>query len=172
MHAEEEKFLSSSFESPLGRYILVSSAQGVVCLEPQENIGERFSQWERAGVTVEEGNGHNQQAAAELKAYFAGKLSVFSVPLDLRGTEFQLRVWRVLLNIPYGETRSYGQIAQELDPCSSSRAVGQANSRNPVSIIVPCHRVIGADGKMVGYGGGLDRKRALLNLEAKFQAKF
>lgn len=169
MHKQEEIFLSTS-ESPLGRYILVSSPRGVVCLEPQNNMTERAGEWERAGIKVKEGNsGHNQQAAAELEAYFTGKLSVFSVALDLRGTAFQLRVWRALLNIPYGETRSYGRIARELDPRSSSRAVGQANGRNPVSIIVPCHRVIGADGKMVGYGGGLDRKRALLNLEAKFR---
>lgn len=101
----------------------------------------------------------------QLEAYFAGDLCDFDVQMDLRGTEFQRRVWQALLTIPYGETRSYGQIAEQIGAPGAARAVGLANGHNPVAIIVPCHRVIGAAGKLTGYGGGLDRKQALLSLE-------
>jgi methylated-DNA-[protein]-cysteine S-methyltransferase len=107
------------------------------------------------------------EAACQLDSYFAGELSDFDVPLDLRGTEFQRRVWEALLTIPYGQTRSYGQIAQQIGAPGAARAVGLANGHNPVAIIVPCHRVIGAAGKLTGYGGGLDRKQTLLNLERR-----
>ncbi len=103
----------------------------------------------------------------QLAAYFAGELIDFDVELDLRGTEFQRRVWRALLTIPYGETRSYGQIAEQIGAPGSARAVGLANGRNPIAIVVPCHRVIGAGGSLTGYGGGLDRKRTLLDLEKR-----
>ncbi len=101
----------------------------------------------------------------QLDAYFAGSLTRFDVDLDLVGTEFQRRVWSALQTIPYGETRSYGEIAEQIGSPAASRAVGLANGRNPISIIVPCHRVIGAAGAMTGYGGGIDRKRTLLALE-------
>lgn len=103
----------------------------------------------------------------QLKAYFAGDLCDFDVQMDLRGTEFQRRVWQALLTIPYGETRSYGQIAEQIGAPGAARAVGLANGHNPVAIIVPCHRVIGAAGKLTGYGGGLDRKQTLLSLEKR-----
>ncbi|MGH3656110.1 MAG: methylated-DNA--[protein]-cysteine S-methyltransferase [Micromonosporaceae bacterium] len=106
-------------------------------------------------------------AAAELTAYFAGELTDFTVPLLLRGSDFERRVWEALRANPYGETRSYGAIAKSVGDPDAARAVGVANNRNPVAVIVPCHRVIGADGKLVGYGGGLDRKRTLLGLEAR-----
>ncbi len=102
---------------------------------------------------------------AQLEAYFDGALRDFDVRLDLQGTEFQRRVWKALLQIPYGETESYGALAARIGQPSASRAVGLANGRNPVAIIVPCHRVIGASGSLTGYGGGLPRKRALLDLE-------
>jgi methylated-DNA-[protein]-cysteine S-methyltransferase len=105
------------------------------------------------------------EAERQLRAYFDGRLRKFDLPLDLRGTEFQRRSWRALLEIPYGETRSYGDMARSIGKPKACRAVGMANHRNPVSIIVPCHRVIGADGSLVGYGGGLDVKKFLLNLE-------
>jgi methylated-DNA-[protein]-cysteine S-methyltransferase len=104
-------------------------------------------------------------AVDQLNAYFAGGLVDFDVDLDLRGTEFQQRVWKALLTIPYGETRSYGEIAEHVGAPGAARAVGLANGHNPVAIIVPCHRVIGASGHLTGYGGGLDRKQALLELE-------
>ena len=104
-------------------------------------------------------------AVEQLGAYFAGDLTTFDVDLELAGTEFQQRVWAALRTIPYGETRSYGEIAAQIDASGASRAVGLANGRNPIGIIVPCHRVIGASGSLTGYGGGLDRKRTLLDLE-------
>lgn len=104
-------------------------------------------------------------AVGQLADYFAGDLLEFDLVLDLVGTEFQRRVWAALLTIPYGETRTYGQIARELGAPGASRAVGLANGHNPIGIIVPCHRVIGSNGSLTGYGGGLDRKRQLLDME-------
>jgi len=106
-------------------------------------------------------------AARQLKEYFAGKRREFDLPLRMEGTEFQQRVWRELTKIPFGETRSYGQLAKRLNNPNGSRAVGLANGRNPIAIIVPCHRVIGADGSLTGFGGGLDRKEWLLTHEGQ-----
>ncbi len=103
-----------------------------------------------------------RQCVAELKAYFAGTRRVFSVPLILEGTDFQLRVWDTLLEIPFGQTRTYAEIARALGDEKSVRAVGTANAQNPVAVIVPCHRVIGSDGALTGYAGGLWRKEWLL----------
>ncbi|MEW2067213.1 methylated-DNA--[protein]-cysteine S-methyltransferase [Streptomyces sp. NPDC007346] len=102
----------------------------------------------------------------QLTAYFAGELTTFDLPLDLHGTPFQRSVWAELRKIPYGETRTYGELAEELGKPGASRAVGLANGKNPVGIIVPCHRVIGASGGLTGYGGGLDRKQRLLAFES------
>jgi len=113
-------------------------------------------------------NDHNpllRETARQLRAYFAGKLCDFLLPLDMVSTEFQKRVWRELLAIPYGETRGYGEIAAAIGAPKAVRAVGAANGANPVPIVVPCHRVIGAGGKLVGYGGGLELKKRLLELE-------
>ena len=104
-------------------------------------------------------------AVDQLEAYFAGDRTDFDLSLDLVGTEFQRRVWAALLTIPYGETRSYGEIARQIGSPGAFRAVGLANGHNPIGIIVPCHRVIGSNGSLTGYGGGLDRKRALLEME-------
>lgn len=103
----------------------------------------------------------------QLGAYFAGDLTEFDLAYTMAGTEFQRRVWTALLTIPYGHTRSYGELADQIGSPNASRAVGLANGRNPISIIVPCHRVIGANGSLTGYGGGIDRKRALLDLERR-----
>jgi methylated-DNA-[protein]-cysteine S-methyltransferase len=108
-----------------------------------------------------------KDAVDQLGAYFAGELVDFDIELELRGTEFQRRVWKALLTIPYGETRSYGEIAEQIGAPGAARAVGLANGHNPIAIVVPCHRVIGAGGGLTGYGGGLDRKRTLLELEKK-----
>jgi len=113
-----------------------------------------------------------RQAAAQLRAYFAGELREFDLPLDMQGTDFQKSVWRELRNIPYGETRSYSQVASAIGAPKAVRAVGAANGRNPVPIVVPCHRVIGAGGSLVGYGGGLPLKRLLLDLEARHSQLF
>lgn len=101
----------------------------------------------------------------QLQEYFAGARSTFDLPFDMRGTAFQKQVWEQLLAIPYGETRSYGDIARRLGKPAANRAVGAANGRNPLSIVVPCHRVIGASGTLTGFAGGLDAKRVLLELE-------
>jgi methylated-DNA-[protein]-cysteine S-methyltransferase len=106
-------------------------------------------------------------AAAQLTAYFAGELTEFDVPLAPAGTDFQRRVWSALQTIPYGQTWSYGQLARQVGSVTASRAVGLANGKNPIALIIPCHRVIGSDGSLTGYGGGLDRKRFLLDLETR-----
>ncbi|MDY6999304.1 MAG: methylated-DNA--[protein]-cysteine S-methyltransferase [Actinomycetota bacterium] len=106
-------------------------------------------------------------AARQLDEYFRGVRREFDLELDLVGTPFQRRVWEALLTIPYGETRSYGQIARQIEAPTAFRAVGLANGHNPVGIIVPCHRVIGANGSLTGYGGGMDRKKTLLGLERR-----
>jgi methylated-DNA-[protein]-cysteine S-methyltransferase len=110
------------------------------------------------------------EVEAQLDAYFAGELTEFDVPLAPAGSGFQLAVWEALTRIPYGETASYGEIAAEVGRPDAVRAVGSTNGRNPIAVIIPCHRVIGADGTLVGYGGGLPRKRLLLELEAEHAA--
>lgn len=107
------------------------------------------------------------QAEKELEEYFAGRRSHFSVPLSMHGTAFQLQVWQALMQIPYGAAVSYGELARKLGKPKACRAVGMANHANPLPIFVPCHRVVGADGKLTGYRGGLEIKRFLLNLEEK-----
>jgi methylated-DNA-[protein]-cysteine S-methyltransferase len=108
------------------------------------------------------------EAARQLRAYFAGDLRRFDLPLDLVGTEFQVAAWRALADIPFGTTVTYGEQAQRLGRPKAVRAVGAANGRNPLPIVLPCHRIVGADGSLVGFGGGLPRKRALLEHEARF----
>ncbi|MFD4030680.1 methylated-DNA--[protein]-cysteine S-methyltransferase [Streptomyces sp. NPDC058637] len=105
------------------------------------------------------------ETVRQLEAYFAGELTEFDLPMNLHGTPFQRSVWAELERIPYGETRSYGELAEQLGKPGASRAVGLANGKNPVGIIVPCHRVVGASGSLTGYGGGLERKRRLLDFE-------
>ncbi|AQS59588.1 methylated-DNA--[protein]-cysteine S-methyltransferase [Desulforamulus ferrireducens] len=106
-----------------------------------------------------------KKAITEIKEYLAGKRTSFDLPLEMKGTDFQKATWQALLTIPYGETRSYKQIAEQIGRPKACRAIGMANNRNPISIIVPCHRVIGANGSLVGYGGGLELKARLLSLE-------
>lgn len=106
------------------------------------------------------------EAADQLAAYFAGDLQAFDLPLAPRGTEFQRAVWSALLDIPYGRTTTYAQLAADIDRPTAIRAVGAANGRNPIAVIIPCHRVIGTDGSLTGYGGGIPRKRTLLDLES------
>ncbi|MHC3468800.1 methylated-DNA--[protein]-cysteine S-methyltransferase [Streptomyces sp. 7R007] len=147
-------------DSPYGPLTLVAE-DGVLCglymtdqrhRPPQETFGGRD-------------DGFFAEAEEQLAAYFAGELKEFSLELRLNGTPFQRRVWSLLREIPYGETTSYGELAGALGNPAASRAVGLANGRNPIGIIVPCHRVVGADGSLTGYGGGLDRKRRLLAFE-------
>lgn len=150
-------------DSPVGPLRLVASDAGLVAiLWPNERPGRV-----PLGPAVEDA-AHPVlvRAAAQIAEYFAGKRRVFDVPLDFRGTDFQRSVWQALLAIPYGETRSYAEIARQIGRPGASRAVGAANGRNPLSIIAPCHRVIGTNGTLTGFAGGLEAKRMLLDLEA------
>jgi O-6-methylguanine DNA methyltransferase len=161
-----ETLFMSQYTSPLGTYTIISSSKGVVSLASPGTAAERSARLERNKVNYAEAGDHNQRLSRELDLYFNGKLTHFATPLDLRGSPFQLVVWEALRAIPYGQTRSYGQVAQAIGRPKAARAVGHANNQNPIAILVPCHRVIGADGSLTGYASGLDRKRFLLNLEA------
>jgi methylated-DNA-[protein]-cysteine S-methyltransferase len=153
-------------DSPIGRLVLQTDGVSLIGLYmdvPGRPI-QGMSAWQ------EDANaGPLPEAVRQLEEYFAGKRRDFDLPLHLDGTEFQQRVWRVLTEIPYGETWSYGELAKRIGNPNASRAVGLANGRNPVSIVVPCHRVIGADGSLTGYGGGLQRKQWLLAHEGLHQ---
>ena len=151
-----------TIDSPVGKLKLVASDQGLVAILWENDKPNRVPLDE----LVEDGR-HPILVATErqLEEYFAGKRKTFSVALDMRGTSFQKNVWEALLAIPFGETRSYGQLAKQLGNPQAVRAVGAANGRNPISIIVPCHRVIGSSGKLTGFAGGLETKAHLLNLE-------
>jgi O-6-methylguanine DNA methyltransferase len=160
MRPARETFFYSAMKSPVGTLTVVLSRTGVVRLSfgvtaLQGRPDYALSQERTAGCK------------AELDEYFAGTRKQFDVPLDLRGTPFQRQCWRALLEIPYGQTRSYAEIAALVGRPNAFRAVGMANHANPVAIIVPCHRVIGTNGYLTGYGGGLDTKRMLLALERR-----
>jgi O-6-methylguanine DNA methyltransferase len=147
--------------SPVGPLFLAASAKGLVRLE----FEGRMQEFDPAATRLQESKEVLAPYLRELEEYFAGGRRIFSFPLDLRGTEFQLKCWRALLDIPYGETRTYRDVAQAIGHPRAFRAVGMSNNRNPVAIVVPCHRVIASDGSLCGYGGGLDIKRKLLELE-------
>ena len=150
-----------TIDSPIGPLTLAGHGSVLTNLRMVDQTYEPS----HAGWSVD--HGAFAEAVDQLNAYFAGELTDFNVELDLRGTEFQQRVWKALLTIPYGETRSYGEIAEQIGVPGAARAVGLANGHNPIAIIIPCHRVIGASGQLTGYGGGLDRKRTLLELEKR-----
>jgi len=160
-----ETFFLNHYHSPLGTYVFAGSKKGMVCLKTEEQVPSYLARWEREGIEIQKNDAYNLELKDQLDAYFAKKLRHFRVPLDLRGTSFQCEVWDLLNRIPCGKTRSYGEIAQALGRPNAARAVGRAVGNNPVAIIVPCHRVIGSDGSLTGYGGGLERKTALLELE-------
>lgn len=157
-----------TIESPIGPLTLTSDGNSLTGLfmENHKGFSLHGSQWK-----FDDSVQPFPQAKRELAAYFAGKLKEFTVPLKASGTEFQQKVWRELQNIPFGEVISYAELARRIDNPKACRAVGLANGQNPISIIVPCHRVIGANGKLTGYGGGLPRKEILLNLEQPTGAK-
>jgi len=167
----EYKLVYQYLGSPLGSLILGTTSKGCCLLEFNDrhdlsNIKTRYKK--RYQLDCIEGSHPTlYKLEIELKEYFNGKLRDFSIPLDLRGTPFETSVWNELQKIPYGETRSYGEIAKLLGNPSASRAVGRANGNNPVAIVVPCHRVIASNGKLHGYGGGLWRKEKLLALESQ-----
>jgi methylated-DNA-[protein]-cysteine S-methyltransferase len=159
------EILTSTIESPIGPLTLMA----------RDGVLTNVSMHEQRHVTPPPPNATTDDAwfkdvAAQLDAYFAGDLTSFELEMNLLGTPFQRCVWRELCEIPYGETISYGELAQRVGNPKASRAVGLANGRNPIAIIVPCHRVIGANGSLTGYGGGLQRKTWLLEHEVKRRA--
>ncbi|MCP5109207.1 MAG: methylated-DNA--[protein]-cysteine S-methyltransferase, partial [bacterium] len=149
------------YESPLGVLVLAGDEGGLrrILFPSEEKPAGPAVDWRDGGPAS------ISETAEQLDAYFAGELREFDLRLAPEGTPFQLEVWRELERIPYGETISYGELAARLDKPKASRAVGAANGRNPLPIVIPCHRVIGGDGKLTGYGGGVDIKRKLLDLE-------
>lgn len=151
-------------DSPIGKLQLVASDLGLVAIMWEKDRPGRVRLDD-----LQENTSHPilVRTEQELTQYFAGKRNSFSVPLDLRGTPFQKQVWEALLGIPFGETRTYGQLAVQLGNPKSTRAVGAANGRNPIAVIVPCHRVVGFSGKLTGFAGGLDAKAHLLSLEGR-----
>jgi methylated-DNA-[protein]-cysteine S-methyltransferase len=157
-----ETFHYSRHDSLAGSLVVGVSAQGMVALEFDRG---RLPFAKNKNILWEPSEKETKLYTRELTEYFAGRRRQFSFPLDLRGTPFQLSCWRALLKIPYGETRTYADIARAVGQPQAFRAVGMANNRNPIAIVVPCHRVIASDGTLCGYGGGLDLKRRLLELE-------
>ena len=159
------KIATATIPSPVGTLTLIASDHG---LRAALTAGERDGRVPLSGPLHEDPE-HPviAEAARQLDEYFAGERTTFDLPLDPEGTDFQQAVWQVLREIPYGETISYGEQARRLGDPRKARAVGAANGRNPISIIVPCHRVIGASGDLTGYAGGLEVKRSLLALEQR-----
>ena len=156
----------SLYPSAFGELAIAASEDGLVGIDLQ--TGKRplvaKPEWQRQATPL------TDTAAAQLQEYFAGERQVFDLPLDAAGTDFQRRVWQALCAIPYGETRSYRELAESIGNPNAVRAVARANGANPLSIVVPCHRVIGADGTLTGYAGGLEMKARLLVLEGALVA--
>ncbi|GAA2780002.1 methylated-DNA--[protein]-cysteine S-methyltransferase [Saccharopolyspora taberi] len=153
-------------DSPLGELTLVGDGEALTGVYFEGH--RRRPAQETFGPRVETGF---EETARQLGEYFAGERTRFELPLAPRGDEFHQRVWAQLAEIPYGETRSYGDLARALGDPALAQAVGAANGRNPLCVVVPCHRVVGADGALTGYAGGLDRKRFLLDLEEPAEAR-
>ncbi|MCK4080420.1 methylated-DNA--[protein]-cysteine S-methyltransferase [Acinetobacter radioresistens] len=160
------KLAMQYMDSPVGRLRLIANEKALVAVLWENEQPKRI---QLAELVVEPEHPVLLQVRQQLEEYFEGNRQRFDIPLDFAGTEFQKLVWTELLKIPYGQTRSYGQIAQAIGRPKAMRAVGAANGRNPISIIAPCHRVIGASGALTGFAGGLDNKIILLNLEKNIQ---
>lgn len=161
-------FYSHMNDTPVGRLLIACDDDGL------KHISFAKTHFSSREITPDESWELSERRLKEpirqLKAYFAGKLRAFDLLLAADGTDFQKCVWQALCRIPYGKTASYGEIARAIGNPAASRAVGLANGRNPIAIIVPCHRVIGKNGKLVGYGGGLEHKQSLLKLEGFVEA--
>jgi methylated-DNA-[protein]-cysteine S-methyltransferase len=159
-----KQYVSKVIGSPVGPLTLVASEQGLAAILWKDDNPRRV----RLGNPKRDDQ-HPMllEAERQLREYFAGQRTQFSLQLDFAGTDFQRRVWRALLTIPYGQTRSYGELARQIGSPSAVRAVGAANGRNPLSIVAPCHRVVGSAGKLIGFAGGLQTKAQLLALEGR-----
>ncbi len=156
-------YFATTIPSPVGALKLVASDKGLAAILWENDEPKRVR---LAPLTVRPTHPILLQAERELNEYFAGERTSFTLPLDAAGTDFQKKVWSALLTIPYGETRSYGELARQVGNPKASRAVGAANGKNPLSIVVPCHRAIGSNGALTGFAGGLETKQRLLSLEA------
>ena len=157
-------YFNKTIASPVGALKLVASDKGLVAILWENDDPKRVRLGE---LTENPKHPVLLQTEQQLGEYFAGKRTAFSINLDMVGTEFQKRVWEALLTIPYGETRTYADIARQIGRPNAFRAVGAANGRNPLSIVTPCHRAIGSNGALTGFAGGLDSKQYLLTLEGK-----
>ncbi len=157
--------LYTTHPSPLGELLLIGNGESLTGL---------YMQTQKYARAVQDGWKHDAKpfraVAAQLDAYFAGELRTFDLPLALRGTDFQRTVWRALREVEFGTTTTYGELARRIGSPNAPRAVGLANGHNPIGIIVPCHRIIGANGSLTGYGGGIERKRWLLAHEARWSS--
>ena len=162
---DQHQLVYKDVPSPVGQIRIIASDKGIAAIIWE---GEDYIRTKLLSPVKEEEHPLLLQAERELKEYFDHQRTVFTVPLDFKGTEFQMRVWEALLKIPFGITKTYGELAKMLGDVKAVRAVGGALNKNPVSIIVPCHRVIGASGKLVGFAGGLKNKSTLLDLEKGF----
>jgi methylated-DNA-[protein]-cysteine S-methyltransferase len=161
------RFAYKKIHSPVGKLKLVASDKGLMAVLWENDKPNRVR---LGGLVKRQSHPVLIEAEKQLGEYFEGTRSSFSVPLDMRGTSFQKNVWEALLSIPFGETRSYRDLAKKLGNPRAARAVGAANGRNPISIIVPCHRVIGSNGRLTGFAGGLETKARLLKLEQGHRA--
>ena len=160
---------TAQVDSPIGMLRVASTSAGLAFVELPRHSGRGMQGWLRTcapDAEVVEGFAPNQQAIRQIVEFLNGKRERFELPLDMRGTAFQLEVWSALREIPYGETRTYAELAAAVDRQSAVRAVGTANGANPLSLVVPCHRVVNTGGKLGGYAGGLDVKRKLLAMES------
>jgi methylated-DNA-[protein]-cysteine S-methyltransferase len=162
-----KRYVSKVIESPVGPLKLVASEQGLAAILWKDDSPRRVP---LTDVVEDEHDPVLLETEQQLREYFAGRRTVFSVKLDFAGTDFQRLVWAALLTIPYGQTRSYSQIARQIGAPDAVRAVGAANGKNPISIIAPCHRVVGSSGKLTGFAGGLETKARLLALESQESA--
>jgi methylated-DNA-[protein]-cysteine S-methyltransferase len=158
----------TTYESPIQELKLLSDGRSLIGLYM---MSERHSLQQQSDWVEDDSVAPFSETKRQLDEYFAGELTEFDLPIQLHGTEFQQKVWEVLKTISYGVTMSYGELAKLINQPNASRAVGLANGKNPVSIVVPCHRVIGANGKLTGYGGGIERKQWLLSHERLMQMK-
>ena len=157
-------YVYKMMQSPVGELKLVAGEKGLAAILWENDDPRRVR---LAPLSEDKNHRVLLDAERQLKEYFAGKREKFSLPLDFKGTEFQKEVWKALVTIPFGETRTYSQIAAQVGSPSAVRAVGAANGKNPISIVAPCHRVIGSNGKLTGFAGGLKAKAFLLNLESR-----
>jgi len=165
-----ERVYYTTFDSPLGRFYIGSTERGICKIHlPSEDAGSFFAWLKRmfpdADLVQDDDRYEHRLICEELGSYLSGELEEFRSALDVRGSDFQKRVWKEVGTIPFGSTRSYLDIAIAIGNANACRAVGAANGLNPIPIIIPCHRVIGANGSLTGYGGGIDMKRRLLELE-------